>query len=352
MKYHIVLTKETAKRLKNESTPGIDVPRSDLKLLANRLDASLIEQKSYKVKLVDKIFGKLAGNAENWSFARHSTSQIDPDDVVFCPGEEIGIPFLTTFSSRKKRPKIVIWFHRITGLKTRIVLKLLRVAKFTDLAVTNTRPNQKFLHEYLNLPKDRVFFLRHSIDSDYFASKTGEPKNKRPLIVSVGLEQRDYRPLAKATADLDLDVKVVGFSQFSARKAQTFPKVMPPNMTNKKYKLPELLQLYQDADIAVISLKENNGAAGMTALLEAISFKKPTICVKTTGLSEYLTDEKAIMTVKPGDAQELREAILYLLDNPEEAKLRAERAYKILQERHNLDSQVVLLEKFIRTLEE
>ena len=352
MKYHIVLTKETAERLKKESTPGTNVPRSDLKLLANHLNASLIEQESYKVSLMDRICAKMAGTAENWSFARHLTSQIEPDDVVFCPGEEIGIPFVAAFSSRKKRPKIVVWFHRITGLRTRLVLKLLKIAKFTDLAVVNTRPNEKFLHDYLNIAKERIFFIRHSIDSNFFASRTTPSKNNRPIIVSVGLEHRDYRPQAEATADLDVDVKVAGFSQFFSRQAQTFPKVMPQNMTNKKYQLPELLQLYQDADIAVICLKENNGAAGITALLEAMSCKKPVVCVRTTGLAEYLTDDQAIMTIKPGDVEGLRTAILYLLNNPEEAKLKAERAYKILQERHNLETQVEALAQFIQTLDE
>ena len=352
MKYHVVLTQSTAERLKKESTPGINVPRSDLKLLANNLNASLIEQKSCPVEFRDKIHAKLAGTPENWAFARTLLSQVDSDDIIFCPGEEIGIPLVFTFSPFKKRPKIVVWFHRITGLRTRIALKLFNIAKFTDLSVVNTRSNQKFLHDYLKLADDRVFFLRHSIDSDYFASNPINIDKQRPIIVSVGLEQRDYRPLAQATATLDVDVKVAGFSQFFDRTAKAFPKVMPQNMTNKKYQLPELLQLYHSADIAVVCPKENNGAAGITALLEAVSCKVPVVCVRTTGLAEYLTDESAIMTVQPGDAKGLQKAILYLLNNPQEACLRAERAYKILQERHNLESQVEALAKFIRILEQ
>ena len=351
MKYHIILTKEAAERIKKESTRRNNVPRSDLKLLANNLNASLIEQKACQVKSIDRVCAKLAGTAENWAYARFLTSQLNPNDVVFCPGEEIGIPLVAAFSFYQKRPKIVIWFHRITGLRTRIVLKLLNIAKFTDLAVVNTRPNQKFLQEYLKFTDERVFFLRHSIDSSYFTAKTGLSPKNRPLIISVGLEQRDYRPLAQATAALDVDVKVAGFSQFFSRQAKAFPKVMPSNMTNKKYQLPELLQLYHDADIAVICLKENDGAAGITALLEAMSCKKPVICMRTRGLAEYLTDEKAVITVEPGDAAGLQRAILYLLNNPEEAKIRAERAYKIIQEKHNLVSQVEQLTEFIRTLE-
>ncbi len=351
MKHYIVLTKDTAERIRKESSSGSNVPRSDLKLLANNLNACFLEQKPCKVKPIDKIYAKLAGTAENWAYARFLKTQIDPEDVVFCPGEEIGIPLVAAFSFLQKRPKIVIWFHRITGLRTRIVLKLLKIANFTDLAVTNTRPNQKFLHNYLKFAESEVFFIRHSIDSNYFTPKTNLYTKKRPLIVSVGLEQRDYRPLAEATATLDVDVKVAGFSQFFSRQAKAFPKVMPPNMTNKKYQLPELVELYHDADLVVVCLKENNGAAGITALLEAMSCKKPVICVRTTGLAEYLTDEKAVMTIQPGDAKGLQKAILHLLDNPEEAKSRAERAYKIIQEKHDMASQVEMLAKFIHTLE-
>ena len=354
MKYHIVLTTDTAKRIKKESTPGANVPRSDLMLLAEQLNASFIEQKPCLVKPLDKVYAQLAGTPENWAFARSLTSQIDPDDVVFCPGEEIGIPLVAAFSSQPKRPKMVVWFHRITGLRTRITLKLLNIAKFTDLAVVNSRPNQQFLHDYLKLADERVCFLSHSIDSSYYAPKTpatSSNKARRPIIISVGLEQRDYCLLAEATAELDVDVKVAGFSQFSSRKAQAFPKVMPQNMTNKKYPLAEFLQLYQDADVAVICLKENDGAAGMTALLEAMSCKKPVVCVRTRGLAEYLTDEEAVMTVKPGDARGLRSAILHLLNNPEEAKFRADKAYRIIQEVHDLESQVESLAKFIQTLE-
>ncbi len=349
-KYHIILTKDTAERIEKESMSNMDVPRSDLKLLADSLNASLIEQKSSPVETIDKIHARLAGTEENWSFARSLLHRFDSDDVIFCPGEEIGIPLVSTLSCLKERPKTVVWFHRITGLRTRIALKFFNIARFTDLAVVNTRPNQKFLHDYLKFADDRVFFLRHSIDSDYFASKTTLHQKIRPTIVSVGLEHRDYRLLAQATAALNVDVKVAGFSQFFNRTAQ-IPKVMPQNMTNRKYQLPELLQLYQDADIVVICLQENNGAAGITALLEAMSCKKPVICVRTTGLAEYLTDESAVMTIEPGDVKGLQAAILYLLNNPEEAKLRAERAYKIIQQRHDLESQVEKLAKFIRILE-
>ena len=51
------------------------------------------------------------------------------------------------------------------------------------------------------------------------------------MIVSVGLEQRDYRTLAAATADMDVDVKISGFSEDAEVLQRSFPDVLPANMS-------------------------------------------------------------------------------------------------------------------------
>ena len=351
MKYHIVLTSPTAKRIEREYVGRQTLPRSDLSLLSKYLNASFIKPPFLKVTYKDKILANLASTAENWAYARYLSSLLGANDVVFCPGEEIGVPLANICRTKEKRPKIVVWFHRITGLRSRIALKILRTSRAVDLAVVSSLPNQQFLNNYLNIPRDRILFLRHSIDSNYFAPKLRSANHIKPIIASIGLEQRDYRLLAAATAKLDVEVKVAGFSQFQSRIAKNFPKVMPDNMTNKKYQFSELMQLYYDADLVVIPLKENVGAAGITVLLEAMSCKKPIVCVRTKGLANLL-DEKAVTTVKPGDVAGLQKAILYLLNNPEEANLKAQRAYELIWERHNLEKQVKILENFIRSLEE
>ena len=237
-------------------------------------------------------------------------------------------------------------------MRTRLALKLFNIDNSVDLAVVSSNSNKKFLQDYLKLSENRVLFWRHAADCNYFKSyfKTANSANNKikPIIASVGLEKRDYRLLASATEKLEVDVKVAGFSQFQSRVAKSFPEVLPKNMTNRKYEWFDLLQLYYDADIVVIPLKENKSAAGITTLLEAMACKKPIICVRTQGLAEYLTDEEAVITVKPGDILGLKAAILYLLNNPEEAKLRGDRAYKLVWSRHNLDSQVEVLAEFIK----
>lgn len=349
LNYYIVLTSAIAKGVR-EAARQKQLPRKDLNLLAQNLNALFIEQQCHSIKPLDRILAKLSSSPQNWAFARSIASQLKEDDIVFCPGEEIGIPLAAIYSIKKKRPKTVVWFHRITGLRSRLALKVFQVASIVDAAVVSSHSNKKFLEQYLGFASDRILFWRHSVDCSYLAVKTSSSKKHRPLIISVGLEQRDYHLLASATKELNVDVKVAGFSQFQSRVAKSFPKILPSNMTNQKYQWTELIQLYHDADLVVIPLKENRSAAGVTVLLEAMIFQKPIICVRTKGLVDYLTDEQAVMTVKPGDKRGLQNAILYLLNDPQQAQKRAKRAYQIVWEKHNLDSQVEVLAQFIKAL--
>ena len=349
MKYHIALTKINADRISRELNQE-KVHRSDLLLLAKYLNASFIKQQDYPIKPLDRVRAKFSGTPANWAFARAIADQLGEDDLVFCPGEEIGIPLATVCRSKKVRPRIVVWLHRITGLRTRVALKLFDLAHAADLFVVTNLTNKEFLETYLGLPGKQILFLRHFVDDRFFTPGTGKLQS-RSLIASVGLEFRDYKLLASATADLDLDVKIAGFSQFQSRTAEYLPKVMPANMSNKKYSWSELIDLYRSADLVVICLKENTTAAGVTVLLEAMCCQKPIICTHTQGLKEYLQDEKAVITVESGNVRELRNAIIYLLEHPEEARQMGEYALQLVRERHNLDTQVKVLGDFIQTIE-
>lgn len=351
MKYYIILTSVQAERMRKESQAESKLPQSDLSLLARNLEATFITPESYAIELqpIDIIRAKLSATPENWAFARAISPQFTAEDVVFCPGEEIGIPLVNICRSIKERPKIIVWFHRITGLRSRIALKLFKIGR-VDYAVVCSRLNQSFLKNYLNLKEAQIFFWWYPINVTYFAAKSKASDDKpQPLIVSCGLEQRDYRLLAAATKDLDVDVKVAGFSQFQSVIAKTFPKVMPENMSNRRYSIPELTKLYGDADVVAVCLKQNNGTSGVTVLTEAMACRKAIVCTRTKGLKDYLDDEEAIMTIEPGDVAGFKKAILNLLNHPEAAS-RADRAYELVKRRHKLETQVETLTKFIKTI--
>ena len=110
------------------------------------------------------------------------------------------------------------------------------------------------------------------------------------------------------------------------------------------------LQLYRDADLVVVSLKENSYAAGVTSLLKAMACRRTIVATPTEGLADYLSDEDAIITVKPGDTIGLQQAILHLLNNPEEAEACAQRAYQLVRERYSLENYVEMLAQYLESV--
>lgn len=349
MSYYIVLTKQIAKTIQVDSRQQAERPQTDLKLLAEILNASFIVQPSLAIRVRDYFQAILNSTPENWAFARYVVTQLKPGDIVFCPGEEIGVPLAKVLQSQMPKVKIIVWFHRITGPKSRLMLKIFKIRSWVDLAVVSSKSNRQFLLDYLKFKKEKVLFWRHPTDCNFFVPEDNAPNQTPSFIVSVGIEQRDYRLLAAATSQLNTKVKVAGFSQFQSRNAKCFPQVMPANMSNKRYSLPELIQLYHKADLIVIPLQENPTAAGVTALLEAMACQKPIICTRTRGLAPYLQDDQAILTVQPGNVVDLKKAIKFLLDNPDYAQEMAKKACQLVNQEHNLARQVPVLADFIKT---
>ncbi len=351
MKYHIALKKAIDLQSIEKETQAGKIPRFDIGMLGQRLGATFNTPKSYPVLPQDKLRSKIEGDPESWAFARVLAAQLGRGDFIFCPGEDIGIPVATLCGAKQDRPKIAVFFHNIDRPRGRIALKLFRLAERIDLFIVNCSSQLNFLRRYLNLPDSRVRLIWQPIDCNFFTPGSPSPNKTRPVIASVGLEKRDYGLLAAATKDLDVDVKISGFSKYNSASvtAKAFPKILPTNMSCRFYEWSEFLQFYRDADVVVVSVRENLYAAGATALLEAMACGRPIVATRTEGLADYLSDADALITVEPGDTMGLQQAILHLLNNPEEAEARAQRAYQLVRERYNLKKFVEMLAQYLES---
>jgi glycosyltransferase involved in cell wall biosynthesis len=70
----------------------------------------------------------------------------------------------------------------------------------------------------------------------------------------------------------------------------------------------EVSELYAWADVAVVPLKPNLHASGITVILEAVSCGVPVICTDTGGLRAYFSDDE-VRYVAPGDPAAWRGAL-------------------------------------------
>jgi glycosyltransferase involved in cell wall biosynthesis len=211
-------------------------------------------------------------------------------------------------------------------------------------------PQTNFLRSYLGIPESRILVLLEQTDIQFFTPGPVSGEKKRQTVVSVGLEKRDYRLLAAATADLDVDVKISGFSKDAKALSQAFPDTMPENMSRKFYEWPDLVQLYRDADVIAVCLVDNKYAAGVQGLVEAMACKRPAVITRTQGMVDYLAAPDIAKVVDVGDAAGLREAIVHLLKNPQEAESQAQRGYEMVVNQHSSERYVDVLAQKLRSL--
>jgi glycosyltransferase involved in cell wall biosynthesis len=350
--YHVVLSRPFDLEQIDRDAKARKRPRHTMWALGQALGATIHQPQGYPVSVQDKILSKITGASkpENWAMARVLSKQLTSDDVVFCIGEDSGFPLAYLCGKAPNRPKFGVFVHNIDRPRGRLTLKLFDLEKHIDLFMINTEVKAQFFYQYLNLPPERVPMIVEQTDTQFFTPGPVSLDKKRPVIGSGGLEQRDYRTFAEAIRNLDVDVKVCAVSPNAKAMADTFPEVMPENMSVKFYDWPDLVQLYRDSDVVVISLKSHKYQAGLTTLFESMSCRRPVIMTRTPGLVEELIDAGIVRGVEPGDSEGMREAILDLLNNPEKAQEQAQRGYELMGRKYNSEQYVETIAQYMRSL--
>ncbi|MBW4473859.1 MAG: glycosyltransferase family 4 protein [Stenomitos rutilans HA7619-LM2] len=299
---------------------------------------------------IDRLRAKLISLPEHWALARKLSSELHEEDVVYCNGEDIGLPLAILCGAKPNRPKLIIFFHAANRPRVRAALTLFRLEEKIDVFVSNTEPQFNYLRKTVRVPESRLHYLAEQTDTRFFCPGPVSPDKARPIIASAGLELRDYKILAAATADLNVDVKISGFSRDAVPLAKSFPKTLPANMSRRYYEWAELVQLYRDADLVVVSLFQGDASSGITTLMEAMACGRPVIATQTNGLADYLQTPGTVIPIAPGDSNGLKAAIAYVFAHPEEAEAQAKRAYQMISEHHNSQRYVEKLVSLLKSV--
>ncbi|NEP08677.1 MAG: glycosyltransferase family 4 protein [Symploca sp. SIO2C1] len=339
MKYHIVLGNPFDLEGINQDAQAGKRPRHVMWGLSQQLGAAVHQPGGNPVSLLDKVLAKITSRPEHWALVRSLSSELTSEDLVFCTGEDVGLPLGILCGFKGERPKLVVTVMAPERPRVRAALKLFSLANSIDLFMTNTRLKADFLRKYLNLSDERVYVLSEQTDTKFFTPGSASPDKSRPMIASAGREQRDYQTLAEATRDLDVDVKVCALAPNPTAKTRV-PQVIPNNMSFHPYDWPEFAQLYRDADVVVVSLLYSTYSPGLTSLMEAMASRRPVVITRTPGLAEELIKKGVVIGVNPGDPNDMQQGILKLLNNPQEAQAQAQRGYELLQKEHTSEQHI------------
>ena len=350
-RYHVVL----AHRIDVEKTRrGIaerSCPRHFMLAVADALGATIweppVEAMTPRNRTLSDHIAIIAPEAA--AFAESVVDAVGENDVIFCNSEGASIPIADRMLLAGKKTPLTALGHNLWRPRMHLLRKLTPVFRRHDKIFVVSAPLAERLASTSEL-KNRVSFISEQTDDQFYGAVTQKRQDKRPLIMSVGLEQRDYTTLAKAVEDLPVDVAISAFSKDTLNASRAMPETLPANMTCRFYEWDELAQLYADADLVVAPVFENDYAAGITTILEGMASGKPVIASRTKGLSGVFEKGAPIVWAPPEDAAAMRSQISHLLDNREKRNELGAQGKSLIERSHTMNGKAEELASQIKSL--
>jgi glycosyltransferase involved in cell wall biosynthesis len=192
-----------------------------------------------------------------------------------------------------------------------------------DLIVCNTLPVIDAIKERYPKVTGRLAYARWggTGDADVETATDGG------YIFSGGRTNRDFATVFEAMSQLDSPAVIV------ADKTVDFPTDVPEHIRiYRDISLEDFQRLLQGARIVVVALKRGDISSGQVVLNRAMRSGKPVVVTATAGMDDYVTDGKDAVLVEPGNVDDLRTKLAWLLDNSERRRkiaLEARRTYEM-----------------------
>jgi len=144
-------------------------------------------------------------------------------------------------------------------------------------------------------------------------------------VFSAGRYGRDYPLLLDAIEGMDVPLVIVAdnttYSSLQARVGHN-----PLIRIYREILYSRYAELLRAARFVVLPLLPVAYHTGQTVLMQAMALGKAVIATRSSGTVDYVADNEDGVLVEPGNALELRNKILFLLNNPVELRRIAENA--------------------------
>lgn len=322
----------------------LESPRQDFLELARALDAEIlsfsdISRGSWFTRLLQKWAGNAVALA--WlGFVRGGT-------FYFVTAENTALPLAMLLKFRSGTTLVFIGHRLTTPIKSWMV-KISRPFNEISAILCYSRQQVQFAGR-LGFPAEKVHHVAFQVDEKFFSPLDKFEPGKG--VVSVGRELRDYPTLFQAMEETEIPVTVVASSPWSKREDQTRQRAIPGNVALRKgLSSAELRELYREAAVVAVPLMNVDWPAGVTSLFEAQACGRPVIVSASEGILDSL-DAGAALTVPCGDPKALREAVMHLIDNPDEAASIAVTGLKSVLRARTLDQFVTRITDICRIAE-
>lgn len=322
-------------------------PRKDYLVAADALHAAILSRSD--VARASRLMRLLARLSVPLAQAWLAFQQRHSFDVFVTDGEHVGIPLALLLKIARARKVHVTIGHRITAGKKRPFFRWLRVHTHMSRIALHARRQFDLAQEELGIPSERLALVPYQVDTEFWRPLPGVDEER--LICSAGLEFRDYPTLERAVDGLNAKVIIGAASHWSKRRNTAAGSQHPANVEVDRFDYAALRELYARSAVVVVPLDDIDFQAGVTTILEAMAMAKPVVVTHSQGQTDVVEDRRTTTRggaprsrpisllreiaaqeaveveatgfyVLPGDADGLRRAIAYLLDNlPERRRL-------------------------------
>jgi glycosyltransferase involved in cell wall biosynthesis len=227
--------------------------------------------------------------------------------------EHLAVLALWQFRRRQRRPRLIaqsVWlfdrWNRFSVARRRLYRHLLRQADvLTVLSSENLRAARELF------PQIRSEFIRSGTSSDAMVAPVQRAAHRPIRLVALGNDMhRDWKTLIAATRPWSGCRLRIGSKNIDRRLTDYVHniEVVAPRSDR------DVSELYAWADLAVVPLKPNLHASGITVIFEAVRQGLPVVCSDTGGIRGYFSEED-VRYVPPQDPAALRCAIQELAED-------------------------------------
>lgn len=241
-------------------------------------------------------------------------------DVIIGTGDSAGLPLLALkYYGIIKKPIIFMTSGLAGALKgktdTWVGKFYKKILPMTDIFTSYAQVEIDFFEKEMGIKKGKIKYMPLATDWSYFSQLA---KVKRTVISAVGTELgRDYKTLFEAIKGLPIQVEV-------ACHPDNIKGLIVPSNVKIHLNIPvsEVLKIYSRSKLAIIPCYERHRSSGQMVLLETASAGLPIIASKIQGITSAFEfkDKKHLLYANPQDSEDLRQKIIFLLENPKPAQ--------------------------------
>ena len=166
------------------------------------------------------------------------------------------------------------------------------------------------------IPRDKTSYYPFGIDAEFWRPAAA-PGMSQAGILSVGSDpSRDFETLIRA--DIALPIRIITRLNVTAPPARTNIEIVRGSLFGSEVTDVRLRELYQQAQMVVVPLKDVWQPTGCSVSLQAMACGKPVIISNIKGLwdRDLMKSGENCILVPPNDPQALSEAVRALAHDP------------------------------------